>query len=145
MRRSLNFETSRRDYRQCVILTTVTPHLPHRNIAYERFTDSGPLALLPSSNNRYTVVWTARSDQVDELLQCSDSEFLERLQRRFGDRAGEFRRLGKRKTYPLSFVNVKQPVRPRIVVAGNAAHTIHPVAGQGSTWACVMSPHWLRW
>lgn len=131
MRGSLNFETSRRDYGQCVILTTVTPHRPHQNIAYERFTDSGPMALLPSSNNRYTVVWTARSNQVEELLQCPDDEFLDRLQRRFGDRAGEFRKLGKRKTYPLSFVSVKNPVRHRIVVAGNAAHTIHPVAGQG--------------
>lgn len=131
MCRSLNFKTTRHDYRQCVILTTVTPHHPHRNIAYERFTDTGPLALLPSSNNRYTVVWTARSGQVDELMQCTDIEFLARLQRRFGDRAGEFRRLGKRKTYPLSLVRVEQPVRPRIVVAGNAAHTIHPVAGQG--------------
>jgi len=131
MRGSLDFETTRRDYGQCVILTTVTPHLPHRNIAYERFTDTGPMALLPSSNNRYTVVWTTKSDQVEELLQCPDDEFLYRLQRRFGDRAGELRKLGMRKTYPLSFVGVKNPVRPRIVIAGNAAHTIHPVAGQG--------------
>ena len=131
MRGSLDFETIRRDYGQCVILTTVTPHLPHRNVAYERFTDSGPMALLPSGNNRYTVVWTARADQVEELLRCPDDEFLDRLQRRFGDRAGELRKLGKRKTYPLSFVSVENPVRPRIVIAGNAAHTIHPVAGQG--------------
>jgi 2-octaprenyl-6-methoxyphenol hydroxylase len=131
MRRSMDFETSRHDYGQCVILTTVTPHRPHQNIAYERFTDTGPLALLPSSDNRYTVVWTTRSEQVEELLRCRDDEFLERLQHRFGDRAGELRKLGKRKTYPLSFVKVKNPVRPRIVVAGNAAHTIHPVAGQG--------------
>jgi 2-octaprenyl-6-methoxyphenol hydroxylase len=131
MRRSLNFKTTRRDYGQCVILTTVTPDRGHDNVAYERFTDSGPMALLPSINNRYTVIWTIRSDQVEELLQCSDEEFLERLQYRFGDRAGALRRLGKRKTYPLSFVSVKHPVRHRIVVAGNAAHTIHPVAGQG--------------
>lgn len=131
MRRSLNFNTTRRDYGQCVVLTTVTPHRPHRNIAYERFTDTGPLALLPSSGNRYTVVWTVRSSEVESMLECSDEEFLERLQRRFGDRAGEFRKLGRRKTYPLSFLKVDRPVRPRVVVVGNAAHTMHPVAGQG--------------
>ena len=131
MRRSLDFETVDYKYNQSVILTTITPDRSHNNTAYERFTDTGPLALLPSSNNRYTVVWTAQDEQVPELLQCADDEFLQRLQFRFGDRVGEMRKLGRRKTYPLSFVKVKHPVKPRVVVVGNAAHTIHPVAGQG--------------
>ena len=131
MCRSLNFETVGYKYNQSVILTTVTPDRSHNNTAYERFTDSGPLALLPSSNNRYTVVWTALDEQLPELLQCNDDEFLQRLQYRFGDRVGEMGKLGGRKTYPLSFVKVKHPVKNRVVVVGNAAHTIHPVAGQG--------------
>lgn len=131
MRRSLDFETVDYKYNQSVVLTTVTPDRTHNNTAYERFTDTGPLALLPSSNNRYTVVWTVEDEQVPELLQCADDEFLQRLQFRFGDRVGEMRKLGRRKTYPLSFVKVKHPVKRRVVVVGNAAHTIHPVAGQG--------------
>ncbi|MDA9983249.1 2-octaprenyl-6-methoxyphenyl hydroxylase, partial [Gammaproteobacteria bacterium] len=131
MRRSLDFETVDYKYNQSVVLTTVTPDRTHNNTAYERFTDTGPLALLPSSNNRYTVVWTVEDEQVPELLQCADDDFLQRLQFRFGDRVGEMRKLGRRKTYPLSFVKVKHPVKRRVVVVGNAAHTIHPVAGQG--------------
>jgi 2-octaprenyl-6-methoxyphenol hydroxylase len=131
MRRSLDFETVDYKYNQSVVLTTITPDRTHNNTAYERFTDTGPLALLPSSNNRYTVVWTVEDEQVPELLQCADDDFLQRLQFRFGDRVGEMRKLGRRKTYPLSFVKVKHPVKPRVVVVGNAAHTIHPVAGQG--------------
>ena len=130
-RHSLNFESTTYKYDQSVILTTVLPDGGHNYTAYERFTDTGPLALLPSASNRYTVVWTVLVGQVDQLLQCPDDEFLQKLQLRFGDRVGQFRQPGKRKTYPLSLVKVKHPVKHRVVVVGNAAHTIHPVAGQG--------------
>lgn len=131
MRESLGFETRRREYGQTVVLTTITAEHEHNNTAYERFTDTGPMALLPTSGNRYTVVWTARDEQVEALLQCSDEEFLRRLQLRFGDRLGALGKLGKRRAYPLSFMQVKQPIKPRVAIVGNAAHTIHPVAGQG--------------
>ena len=120
-----------RDYGQTAILTTVTPHRDHENKAYERFTATGPLALLPTSNNRYAVVWTVKTAQTSILLNLADQEFLDNLQCRFGDRAGEFVKLGQRKAYPLSLVRVPNPVAHRAVFIGNAAHTLHPVAGQG--------------
>lgn len=131
LRRPLGFETVRRDYGQKVVLTTVTPSRPQANTAYERFTGTGPLALLPAAGNRYTVVWTVAAREADSLLQCPEDDFLAQLQLAFGDRVGVLARLGKRRTYPLSFIKVKRPVKPRLVVAGNAAHTLHPVAGQG--------------
>ena len=131
IRRNLNFRREIYKYGQTAIISKVTPSFPHNNTAYERFTDTGPLAMLPTSGNRYAVVWTALDEQVEGLLHCPDDEFLEQLQHRFGDRVGTLRKLGARRAYPLSFVKVLRPVRSRIVVVGNAAHTIHPVAGQG--------------
>ena len=131
MRCSLDFKKETYKYGQTAIVSTITPSFPHNNTAYERFTDTGPLAMLPTSKNRYAVVWTALDEQVDGLLHCTDDDFLERLQHRFGDRVGSLQKLGTRRAYPLSFVKLQRPVRSRIVVVGNAAHTIHPVAGQG--------------
>ncbi len=120
-----------RDYHQTAILSTVTPELPHRNTAYERFTETGPLAFLPTRKNRFALVWTARRDEVDALMALSDQEFLDRLQARFGYRAGRLSRLGRRNAYPLQLVRISDPVAPRVVAVGNAAHAIHPIAGQG--------------
>ena len=131
IRRSLDFQVDVSKYGQSAIVSTVTPGFAHNNTAFERFTDTGPLAMLPTSENRYAVVWTALDEQVDDLLHCADDDFLGQLQQRFGDRVGALKKLGERRAYPLSFTKVKQPVRSRIVVVGNAAHTIHPVAGQG--------------
>lgn len=131
LRQSLGFETARRSYHLSAVLTTVTPDMRHNNIAYERFTETGPLALLPSVDNRYAVVWSTVEERVNKLLDCSDEDFLGMLQRRFGDRVGRLSALGKRKDYPLNFLHVKRPIRDRIVIVGNAAHTVHPVAGQG--------------
>ena len=131
IRRSLDFKEESFEYGQTAIVSTITPSFPHNNAAYERFTDTGPLAMLPTSENRYAVVWTALDEQVESLLHCADDTFLQQLQYRFGDRVGSLQKLGTRRAYPLSFVKVQQPVSSRIVVVGNAAHTIHPVAGQG--------------
>ena len=120
-----------RDYRQTAILSTVTPELPHRNTAYERFTRTGPLAFLPTRENRFALVWTARGAEVDELMALADPAFLQKLQRRFGYRAGVLSRLGRRNAYPLQLVKISDPVGPRVVAIGNAAHAIHPIAGQG--------------
>ncbi len=127
----LGIKTVSRDYGQTAILTTVTPERDHHNKAYERFTATGPLALLPTSGNRYAVVWTTTSSQAPALMGLADSEFLASLQARFGYRAGNLRNLGARKAYPLSLVRVPNPTARRAVVIGNAAHTIHPVSGQG--------------
>lgn len=119
------------DYGQTAIVTNVTPGLPHRDTAYERFTDSGPLAVLPAGADRCAVVWSARSENAGEILAWDDETFRARLQARFGDRLGAFGRIGPRRAYPLALTRVAEHVRPRLALIGNAAHTVHPVAGQG--------------
>jgi 2-octaprenyl-6-methoxyphenol hydroxylase len=148
VRQHAGIEAARTEYRQSAIVTNVTASLPHGNTAYERFTDTGPLAILPLPDNtplqripapaalelpahRCAVVWSAREQEVEKILALSDAEFLNRLQERFGGRLGTFSRLGKRAAYPLALTKVKEHVRPRLVLIGNAAHTVHPVAGQG--------------
>ncbi len=131
VRRAMGIEAQRTEYRQTAIVTTVTASQPHGNTAYERFTDTGPLALLPQRQNDCAVVWSAREEEVKTILGWSDVEFLRRLQERFGDRLGNFTRLGRRSSYPLALTRVPEQVRPRLALIGNAAHTVHPVAGQG--------------
>ncbi len=131
VRAALGIEAERTEYCQSAIVTTVTAGEPHGNTAYERFTDTGPLALLPLTDNRCAAVWSAKADEVPAITGWSDAEFLAQLQDRFGDRLGMFTRLGKRTAYPLLLTRVKEQVRERLALIGNAAHTVHPVAGQG--------------
>jgi 2-octaprenyl-6-methoxyphenol hydroxylase len=119
------------DYRQSAIVTNITPQLAHNNIAYERFTDSGPMALLPMTEQRCAVVWTVDSSRVDEIMSLDDADFLAALQERFGHRLGRLDRVGRRQAWPLRFVQAKESVRQRLALIGNAIHTLHPVAGQG--------------
>jgi len=131
VRQAMGIEATRTEYRQTAIVTTVTASQPHGNTAYERFTDTGPLALLPQRQNDCAVVWSAREEEVKTILGWNDAEFLRQLQERFGDRLGSFTRLGRRASYPLALTRVPEQVRPRLALIGNAAHTVHPVAGQG--------------
>ena len=131
VRAKAGIEARRTDYHQTALVTTVTPELPHRAIAYERFTTSGPLAFLPMSENRCAVVWTMASGDVEAVLAQDDTQFLAALQERFGTRLGRLLKLGKRAAYPLALTKVSEHIRPRLVLIGNAAHTVHPVAGQG--------------
>ncbi len=131
VRRLLGIEAERTEYRQSAIVTTVTTSEAHGNTAYERFTDTGPLALLPLHKNECAVVWSAKEEEVQTILGWSDAEFLGQLQDRFGDRLGAFTRLGKRTAYPLALTRVPEQVHERLALIGNAAHTVHPVAGQG--------------
>lgn len=131
VRRRLGLQVRERSYGQDAVITTVTPNRPQEGMAYERFTDTGPLAMLPMTEGRYSVVWTARGSESGELLGLPDAEFLERLQARFGYRMGRLSRPGRRLSYPLKLVLTREPVQDRLVLIGNAAHTLHPVAGQG--------------
>lgn len=119
------------DYGQTAILCTVTPDAPRERSAFERFTDTGPLAILPTTGRRCAVVWTAGNEEVDRITGYSDDEFLDRLQTRFGDWLGGLNAPSLRRPYPLKLIRVPDPARERALVIGNAAHTIHPVAGQG--------------
>jgi len=120
-----------RDYGQSAIVTNITPQLPHRNIAYERFTATGPLALLPMTEQRCAVVWTVASGEVDTVMQLSDEDFLAQLQERFGQRLGRLQRVGRRQAWPLRLLHATESVRERVALIGNAVHTLHPIAGQG--------------
>jgi len=119
------------DYGQTAVITNVTPQLPHHFRAYERFTDGGPLALLPMSDHRCSVVYTVGRDRADAVMALDEPAFLRDLQQRFGDRLGRFARVGERHAYPLLLVRAREHIRPRLALIGNAAHTLHPVAGQG--------------
>ena len=119
------------DYGQTAIVTNITPQLAHKNIAYERFTDTGPLALLPMSDQRCAVVWTVATDQAEEVMGLADDAFLARLQERFGYRLGRLERVGRRQAWPLRLLKAEESIRPRLALIGNAVHTLHPIAGQG--------------
>ena len=124
------------DYRQHAVIANVAMDKPHNNIAYERFTDTGPMALLPSTapedkDNVYALVWTVENNKSDEVASWDEETFLEELQARFGTRAGKFVKASTRHIYPLKFMHAREHVRPHVAFIGNAAHTLHPVAGQG--------------
>ncbi len=119
------------DYQQVGILANVGVDRGHQNIAYERFTDTGPLALLPLRRNEFKLVWTVKPERQAELLEMSDTQFLAALQQRFGYRAGAFNKVSRRVSYPMKANERSQIVVGRIALIGNAAHSLHPIAGQG--------------
>jgi len=122
-------------YGQYAIVANLSLDRPHRNIAYERFTATGPIALLPAETlageHRCALVWTLPDDELAAVSDLSDAAFLKRLQEHFGYRAGRFIRAGARHHYPLKLVQADEQVRRGLVVLGNAAHALHPIAGQG--------------
>ncbi len=131
LREQLGIKTKQRDYQQTAIIANVSTEQPVAGIAYERFTHSGPLALLPMTQGRYSLVWTHKTSEAEASLALSDAEFLQKLQQVFGYRQGRFIKAGKRSSYPLSLVKSVAEVQGRAVLIGNASHTLHPVAGQG--------------
>ncbi|QBQ53589.1 2-octaprenyl-6-methoxyphenyl hydroxylase [Nitrosococcus wardiae] len=131
VRQLLQIPTQKRDYGQTAIIANVATERPHQYRAFERFTDTGPLALLPLDEKRCNLVWTVKNIQAPYLTAVDKETFLARLQQRFGQRLGRFTRIGKRHAYPLQLLRAQQQVAPRTVLIGNAAHNLHPVAGQG--------------
>lgn len=119
-----------REYGQSAVIAHVTCSRPQVATAFERFTPQGPLALLPFQEG-YEIVWTASHAQAQEMLTWSDAVFLSQLQPHFGDDVGEFKTVGTRSQFPLRLKKAKQVTLPHTVLIGNAAQTLHPVAGQG--------------
>jgi 2-octaprenyl-6-methoxyphenol hydroxylase len=119
------------DYRQVAIVAAVGTDRPAAGVAYERFTATGPLAVLPLADGHYTVVWTAAPERASELMACDDAHYLNELQRCFGWRVGRLLRVGRRSAYPLALSRASALVGRRCVLVGNAAQALHPVAGQG--------------
>ncbi len=133
-RESLGIKTNQQAYAQTAIIANIETQKHHQNIAYERFTDTGPLAVLPLSRNRCSLVWTANDDQLEALMSLSDDDFKHELQQRFGYRLGEITKLGRRSAYPLMLMTIENKTlnhQHRVALIGNAAHGVHPVAGQG--------------
>jgi 2-octaprenyl-6-methoxyphenol hydroxylase len=128
--KSLPGEVRIKDYGQSAIVCTAKTELAHRNRAYERFTPSGPIALLPLGED-YALVWTTPAEQVSTRMAWDEATFLGELQRAFGDRQGHFVAAGPRSLFPLRLITSAEPDRPGLVRIGNAAQTLHPVAGQG--------------
>ncbi len=119
------------DYGQSGIVTTVAHERPHEGVAEEHFLPSGPFAILPLINNRSSLVWTERSAEAERLVASDDLVFEEELQRRFGHKLGELRVVGGRRAFPLGLTLARAFVAPRLALAGDAAHGIHPISGQG--------------
>jgi 2-octaprenylphenol hydroxylase len=135
VRRNLGIATQTRGYGQTAIITNVEFSEPHLGVAFERFTDEGPIALLPLGESpqarQSALVWTLPADKANEILAASSKDFLAHLQNRFGFRVGRFTRVAKRFAYPLQLVLAEEQIRSHVVLVGNAAHFLHPVAGQG--------------
>jgi 2-octaprenyl-6-methoxyphenol hydroxylase len=119
------------DYGQVAVIANLAPDRPHQDVAYERFTPSGPIALLPLASGDWGVVWTLTPERAAEALAWDDARFLDELQRCFGWRAGRFTRVGRRASYPLKLTRATAATAERLVLIGNAAQSLHPVAGQG--------------
>lgn len=118
-------------YGQHAIVANVGLLKPHEHRAYERFTARGPLALLPMQENRMSLVWAVSPKEAEHLLSLTEAAFLQELQQTFGYRLGRFAKVGKRFSYPLQQVLMPMQIKWPVVFVGNAAHTLHPVAGQG--------------
>lgn len=131
VREMLGISAQHRDYGQHAIVGNVLTEKAHANRAFERFTESGPLAMLPIADDRAAFVWIVQSAEVENVLAMDDAEFTERLQEGFGLRLGRFSKVGVRAAYPLGLSKANGLVVKRGVLIGNAAHGLHPVAAQG--------------
>ena len=131
VRQAAGIDSSERDYQQVALVANVRTERSARGIAYERFTASGPLALLPRADGAYTVVWTLAPERAPVMRDAGDAEFCQSVQQSFGWRAGRILQVGRRASYPLSLVSAQSLSGRRVALIGNAAQALHPVAAQG--------------
>ena len=151
-RQFANISTKTSNYQQSALITNVSTAIYHNNIAFERFTDTGPIAMLPlsslsgsssaklssantdSKNNsagRCSLVWTLTPELAQQMLNLSEDDFARQLEKSFGHWLGNITQVGKRVIFPLSLLQANEQVYHRLALIGNASHTIHPIAGQG--------------
>lgn len=131
LREQLGIYAQHNLYGQTALISNISSAKPHQGMAFERFTDDGPMALLPLPENRSVLIWTREPEEAQRLYALPDQQFLQELQACFGYRLGAIEQVGRRHLYPLSLIQSSEQVRANLVVLGNAAHSLHPVAGQG--------------
>jgi len=134
-RQLAGIKVSHSEYQQVALIANVATQSPHQNKAFERFTEFGPLAMLPltsqNEQNRCSLVWTMTPEQSKTVLTLTETEFKQQLELAFGSWLGAMIQVGKRDSYPLVLLQAQQQTYHRMALIGNAAHTIHPIAGQG--------------
>ncbi|WP_264371795.1 2-octaprenyl-6-methoxyphenyl hydroxylase [Shewanella donghaensis] len=135
VRQALKQDVTQVEFEQVALVANVQTDKPHDSWAYERFTDTGPLALLPmatiNGKTRLSLVWALDAERAQQLKHTDKADFLAKLQQAFGNRAGRFTDVGERVSYPLTLSYMPRPIYHRTVFIGNAAQTLHPIAGQG--------------
>lgn len=131
IRQQAGIATQGWDYWQSCLVATIAPEKFHNHIAYERFWPSGPFAILPIAHNQCRIVWTAPHAQAQALLELEEEQFLELLQQRYGNQMGKLSLVGQRFIFPAKWMHSKHYIAHRLALVGDAAHTCHPVGGQG--------------
>jgi len=131
IRSLLGLSVTEQAYQQTAITANISTERPHNGRAFERFTEHGPIALLPMPDNRCSLIWTVKTGDETAINLLDDKAFLKQLQSEFGYRLGKFTQVGKRGHFPLKLTQTDHPIQDRIVFVGNAAHNLHPIAGQG--------------
>ena len=131
LREAAGIRTIASRYPQTSIVTTVRHARPHHSIAVEHFLSAGPFAILPMTENRSSIVWTERAELAPRLIALPDAAFAAELAARFGDFLGAVEPIGPRWSYPLTLLLAEEYIAPRLALVGEAAHVIHPIAGQG--------------
>ncbi|PSR16266.1 2-octaprenyl-6-methoxyphenyl hydroxylase [filamentous cyanobacterium CCP3] len=118
-------------YRQSCVTTVLEPEHSHQNTAYERFWPSGPFAILPLPGNRCQIVWTAPHAEAEAILSMPEAEFMAALGQRYGTQMGQLKRLTAPALFPVQLMQCDRYIQPRLALVGDAAHSCHPVGGQG--------------
>ncbi len=131
LRQQANIPAFGWQYWQSCITTLLEPETDHQNIAYERFWPSGPFAILPLPGQRCQIVWTAPHAEAEAILALPDAEFMAELERRFGPQMGRLKRLTPPTLFPVQLMQCDRYIQPRLALVGDAAHSCHPVGGQG--------------
>ncbi len=131
VRQQAGIEIVTRNYNQQAVVTTVKTSLPHQETAWQRFLPTGPLAFLPLTEGYSSIVWSTTPEQAQELLELDEEEFKASLANAFDHKLGDIIELGPRAAFPLKGQHAKHYVKPHLALVGDAAHTIHPLAGQG--------------
>ena len=132
VREALGISHQEKSYQQSAVCFTIECQKPHRNVAYERFTSDGPLALLPGlESHQYCIIWTQPESDIEQVMQLKDAQVQQIIQDTMANRTGKITRISKRSHYPLKLITTDKLTSQNALLMGNAAHTIHPVTGQG--------------